>query len=84
MLSLKTQNLLPKIDHPFLINPPPPLPLPKIDPPFLTKPPPPSPPPKKMLYAPLPAPIRKIVEIYLLSRLAKGDKNYEIIADVKS
>ena len=37
-----------------------------------------------MLYAPLPAPIRKIVEIYLLSRLAKGDKNYEIIADVKS
>ena len=37
-----------------------------------------------MLYAPLPAPIRKIVKIYLLSRLAKGDKNYEIIADVKS
>ena len=37
-----------------------------------------------MLYAPLPAPIRKIVEIYLLSRLAKGDKNYEIIAHVKS
>ena len=36
-----------------------------------------------MLYAPLPAPFRKIVEMYLLSRQAKGDKNYEIIADVK-